>query len=478
MSKIFSRGQSNFYAISHYLFSKKALAIMCGLSFLFLLSTDLCGQSNTIVTYTVTGTWTVPAGITTVTVTCIGGGGAGGGATGNPATGGGGAGGSAVTSVITVTPGSNYPVTVGASEVPTTTSTALTNKGNPSWFIATGTIYAAGGDGGGPQAGNSANGTAGTGNTTGCIGTTQSAGGSGSVGVFTSATGYSGAGGGGAGSTGAGGNASAGTGGTGTALNGGNGANGVGNTLPGAAGIVYGGGGSGGKANSTTDQTGGTGASGLVTIIYVVNNAIFSGGASDGFSMSRIGGSGAEVPLPVHLMVFDAKDQGNKVDVSWVTASEFNSDYFIVLRSKDGIDFEKIGQVNAAGASSILKEYSLVDTEPYSGNSYYRLKQVDYDGKFTLSKIVSVSFKNEHGIAVYPNPANDEFNVSVKTNRGDKVLIVLRDMLGNEFYSKVIIASNVNETIVVHPSSKIPSGIYLVMVSLRNNIFREKIVIK
>lgn len=477
-NKIFLRGQSESHSISRYLFGKNVPAAMFVFSLLCFFSTDFYGQINTIITYTASGTWTAPTGITSVTVTCLGGGGAGGGASGNPATGGGGAGGSCVTSVLTVAPYSVYVVTVGGSKTATATSSAATNKGNPSWFNTAGTIYAAGGNGGTPQAGNSANGAAGTGNTTGCIGTTQYAGGSGSVGVYTSATGYSGAGGGGAGSTGAGEDASAGAGGTGTTLNGGNGANGVGNTMPGTAGFNYGGGGSGAKANNNTDQAGGTGAQGLVTIIYVINNAIFSGGSSDGFALSRIGGSGTEVPLPVELLLFDAKNQGNKVDVSWTTASEFNSDYFIVLRSKEGIDFEQVGQVNAAGTNSTTKEYSLVDMEPYSGISYYRLKQVDYDGKFTLSKLVSVNFKDDQGIAVYPNPANGEFNVSLKTNRGEEVVIVLRDLLGNQFYSKAIVASDTNEIIVVEPSSKIPAGMYMVVATSRNSIFREKVIIK
>ncbi|MDD3685374.1 MAG: hypothetical protein PHE56_01280, partial [Bacteroidales bacterium] len=232
-------------------------------SLFFMVGTrSLFGQ--TVVDYTSTGTWTCPAGVTTVLVECWGGGGAGGGATGNPSAGGGGAGGSYSRKIVTVVPTTNYTVTV-ATAVGGTTGAGAT--GNPSWFGDVSTIYAQGGQGGGLASSNSTNGTAGAGSTTLCIGDIVYAGGNGSDGIFTSGT-PCGAGGGGAGSDGVGGNASAGTGGTGNSFNGGNGANGVADSSPGTSGSNYGGGGSGGKANGPQDRAGGAGAPGFVRITY------------------------------------------------------------------------------------------------------------------------------------------------------------------------------------------------------------------
>jgi len=225
----------------------------------------LSGQNSQ--TFTSSGSFIVPANVTSITVECWGGGGAGGGATGNPAAGGGGAGGSYVKSTLTVVSGSSYTVTVGGIKTATVNSTATANKGNPSWFGSASTIYASGGNGGAPATANNTNGTEGTGSSAGCIGSLIYSGGSGSIGTYTSGT-AGGAGGGGAGSTGPGGNASAGVRGAGTPLNGGNGANGVSNSTVGAAGSNYGGGGSGGKANSGTDRAGGTGAAGLVVVSW------------------------------------------------------------------------------------------------------------------------------------------------------------------------------------------------------------------
>jgi hypothetical protein len=451
--------------------------------FLFFVSYNVCGQTTTVA-FTTTGTWTPPAGITSVTVALWGGGGAGGGATGNPATGGGGAGGSFVTGTVAVTPGTPYTVTVGAATTATTTSTAATNKGDPSWFNTAATIYAAGGDGGTPASANSTNGAAGAGNTTGCIGTTKRAGGSGSAGSYTSATGYSGAGGGGAGSTAVGGNASAGSGGAGTSLNGGDGADGVGNSTAGAAGSNYGGGGSGGKANSITDVAGGTGAPGYVTITYTnVNNAIFASGSSDGFAFGSVGAAGTEVPLPIELLSFNANLDGSVVDVIWLTASETNNDYFMIQRSRNGTTFEDVARVEGAGNSNTLKKYFEVDDKPYDNISYYRLKQLDFDGKYSFSNTVAVNVATNHTaeLMVYPNPS-DGTNVTIdirRYNANEEVLIVILNMEGKTVYSKTIMTDDKGAfNGVLYNEHSLPAGIYTVMGYAEKNVFVAKSAIR
>lgn len=213
-------------------------------------------------TFTSTGTYTVPAGVTSIIVECWGGGGAGGGATGNPAAGGGGAGGAYAYKQLTVVPGTTYIVNVGTGG---TGSEGNGQAGNPSWFGTTGIVYAEGGAGGARAHTNSTNGSGGTGSESSSGGDVTYGGGNGAAGIYTSGT-PGGAGGGGAGSTGNGNNATTGTGGAAKDLNGGAGANGVSNSSPGDPGGLFGGGGSGGKANSNTDRSGGNGGNGLVII--------------------------------------------------------------------------------------------------------------------------------------------------------------------------------------------------------------------
>jgi hypothetical protein len=234
------------------------------LVFLFAFSKIICGQT----TYTSNGTFTVPAGITSIKVECWGAGGSGGGSTANTVYGGGGgAGGSYANKVVTVIPGNTYTVTVGGV---TTGSTSAGVKGNPSWFGTAGTVYAEGGAGGAaPNGGNVAGGT---GTTSTSIGTIIYAGGNGAGG--TAALG--GAGGGGAGSTGAGGNAAGTTSGGGTSVSGGNGGSGRTSSGDGSNGASVGGGGAGAFVGGGTDRAGGDGAAGYVVITLPANVVLSS----------------------------------------------------------------------------------------------------------------------------------------------------------------------------------------------------------
>lgn len=114
-------------------------------------------------------------------------------------------------------------------------------------------------------------------------------------------------------------------------------------------------------------------------------------------------------PLPVQLTAFDAVlTAERKVLLSWTTESELNSDYFEVERSADATYFERIGTVDAAGFSTHTLKYNLTDENPLNGVSYYRLKQVDFDGTFEYSNIRSVRIHQiQNQITAYPMPVYD-----------------------------------------------------------------------
>jgi photosystem II stability/assembly factor-like uncharacterized protein len=111
--------------------------------------------------------------------------------------------------------------------------------------------------------------------------------------------------------------------------------------------------------------------------------------------------------LPVDWLAFDARaTDDNRVQLAWATASEFNNNRFEVERSADGIEFQRIGQVPAKGTSNYQANYAHTDALPLPGNSYYRIRQVDFDGKFSFSKIKSVSLPEKvASFRCYPNPA-------------------------------------------------------------------------
>ncbi len=244
-----------------------------------------------IQTFTVSGNFTVPAGVTSLIVECWGAGGGGGSsnsAFGSRAGGGGGGGGYSA-SVVTVTPGNTYNIVVGTGGAGGNNS-AGTTGGNSSFD---GTAVVANGGIRGLRGGNGARGTGGAPGT----GTTLYSGGNGAAGV--NATG-SGGGGGGAGSSGNGGNASGVTAGSGTVLNGGNGGAGrSGASLAGNDGNNYGGGGSGGYALANGgDQLGGDGANGYVVLTWAV--PYFSQGSGNPSLLtnwnSNPGGGGSTPP--------------------------------------------------------------------------------------------------------------------------------------------------------------------------------------
>jgi hypothetical protein len=114
-------------------------------------------------------------------------------------------------------------------------------------------------------------------------------------------------------------------------------------------------------------------------------------------------------PLPVELIKFNVEYQAPAIVVTWLTGSEINCSYFEVQRSNDGV-FYTIGRVNGFGNSSSVQSYTFTDLSPFIGRNYYRLKQVDYDGQTTFSKIVGVDYTRWRGRVV------DEDGKYINTN--------------------------------------------------------------
>lgn len=119
--------------------------------------------------------------------------------------------------------------------------------------------------------------------------------------------------------------------------------------------------------------------------------------------------------LPVQLLDFTAKANNNYVDLTWVTATESGNKYFIIERSRDGVNFEAIQTVNTkntGGNSSVQTDYAARDTYPYTGRSFYRLKQTDRDGKSTYSKIAEVYIGKNEAVSIYPNPTTGRIYIN------------------------------------------------------------------
>ncbi|HCY22750.1 MAG TPA: hypothetical protein DHV29_04605 [Bacteroidales bacterium] len=119
-------------------------------------------------------------------------------------------------------------------------------------------------------------------------------------------------------------------------------------------------------------------------------------------------------PLPVSMIGFYAEKVFDGSELTWITATENNNDYFTVERSLDGIEFEAIGIVDGAGNSNVVRTYQFSDYGPLSGVVYYRIKQTDFNGEFEYSDIVAVDFATDEEpliVELFPNPADDYMTV-------------------------------------------------------------------
>lgn len=121
---------------------------------------------------------------------------------------------------------------------------------------------------------------------------------------------------------------------------------------------------------------------------------------------------GAGTPLPIELASFRVEAAGHTHVLDWACVSEINTAYFDIERSANGRDFKSIGRTNAAGTTEATTNYHFVDAQPLQGMNYYRLKQVDRDGKYAFSKVLSIQNSGAAEIRVYPNPAMQELHVS------------------------------------------------------------------
>lgn len=177
-----------------------------------------------------------------------------------------------------------------------------------------------------------------------------------------------------------------------------------------------------------------------------------------------------QISLPVKFLSFTANATNSKqVSLNWKTAYEINSHHFEIERSSDGSSFETIATISSNGTATNGSSYSMIDPKPFDGINFYRLKQVDADGKISYSQIRQVRFSSGK-ILIYPNPATNRVNVQPANG---KLLssVALYDIHGKLLAGKTNIAGQ-DATIDV---SALPAGFYLIKASDGTTTVTEKI---
>jgi len=188
-----------------------------------------------------------------------------------------------------------------------------------------------------------------------------------------------------------------------------------------------------------------------------------------------------EVPivLPVELVNFTAKVIKSEVLLEWLTASEKNNDRFEIERSSNGQVFVKFGEVKGHGTSLVKNTYSVRDAKAVRGINYYRLKQVDEDGKFTYSKVIVVDKSqpdNAMTLVVAPNPVTSS-QFTIMLNAGETTQLQISNLNGNLVHSQTVAAGrqalNLNAT-----QLQLHNGVYLLSVRSTTGLYTTKIIIR
>ena len=174
-------------------------------------------------------------------------------------------------------------------------------------------------------------------------------------------------------------------------------------------------------------------------------------------------------PMPVTFMNFTAQQKGSGVSLEWSTAQEINNSYFEVQRSADGnTDWEHIAQVAGAGNSQVVKNYNAFDNSPLSGVNYYRIRQVDYDGNYKFSNVVSVKTNfNKTGVSVLANPFYNTLNVGFNSATSQVVSAKLIDIAGRQIAVEKWSVSAGNSIKNFSNVSGLQQGLYIL--SITNN---------
>lgn len=165
--------------------------------------------------------------------------------------------------------------------------------------------------------------------------------------------------------------------------------------------------------------------------------------------------------LSIKLLRFEAyTGSGQWVDLKWETATETNNDYFEVQRSRDGISWQGVQRVKGAGTTTQRSAYSMQDMQPFTGKSFYRLKQVDFDGTSYVSPVRSVNLdKNNGDLEIYPNPAKD-FCYIKSGSMNEKEFKVINNMGQNT--TDRFTLEKISDNLWQIRCDNVPSGLYYI----------------
>ena len=172
-----------------------------------------------------------------------------------------------------------------------------------------------------------------------------------------------------------------------------------------------------------------------------------------------------ETTLPIVLQDFTVEKDNECVNIDWTTLSESNNDYFEIQRSKESENFEAIGVIDGAENSNIALNYKYIDNKPLDGTSYYRLKQVDFNGDFSYSEIANISYGIiSQQIESFPNPANNEVSFIFPSLYNEEVELLIYDITGKTIINQKKDAI-IGENLFLYNISFLEKGFYFISIN-------------
>lgn len=213
-------------------------------------------------------------------------------------------------------------------------------------------------------------------------------------------------------------------------------------------------------SNATLYNSGSGISFNYVNGVLTVYNTSFQNFPIDSVRYFTIGSTNPATQLPVKIVAFNAKRLNDYVALYWTTASEKNNDYFTIERKAETHKWEDIGNIDAAGNSIFLVNYSFEDLNPLNITTFYRIKQTDIDGAHTYSYPVSVNPTrvDEETLAIYPTLASTQITATVSAQTNFSIY----NTLGQDLTAKVHVVRAEGNKLVLDVS-ELPSGNYFML---------------
>ena len=222
-----------------------------------------------------------------------------------------------------------------------------------------------------------------------------------------------------------------------------------------------------------------TGAGTIVTgnpaITTLGTNTALTYNFTTGFSGFGAGIIGSST-LPIELLSFNAELKDNNVLLDWSTTSEEATKEFDIERAYDAQHFIKIGSVPAAGSSSTIHAYSFTDPDISQEKNYYRLRQIDIDGKSAYSKVILIRNSFKYPFAVLNNPFSNALDIQFGEAVKGNAQIRLLDITGRELFTNRSEATGLTRIHIDLSQQHISAGVYLLEVSFNNEKHIERVV--